>query len=164
MPTFAQIAQNIRNINILLIFQQIFRNADLTNVIVKIITTRLYNEGTTGDGIELQTDRAGRLFPYANHTVILKERDGLPYDRVTLYQTGDFYESINIQIDNNGFTIDANFRKPDGHMFENFQNRFSLAQFEKSVLSLSKQEFEVILKQYFLEQFPRIIDERIKAS
>jgi len=50
-------------------------------------------------------------------------------------------------------------------MFKNFQNRFSTADiFEKSILSLSKEEFEVILRQYFLEQFPKLIDERIKMS
>jgi hypothetical protein len=165
MPTFAQIATKIRNINILLIFQQIMRDADLTNIIIDLITKRLYKEGTTGDGIELETDKAGRLYPYSNYTVVLKDESGQPYDRVTLNQTGQFYKSLSVKIDNDGFTIDAEFRKSDGHMFKNFQNRFSTSDiFEKSVLSLSKQEFEVILKQYFVEQFPKILDERIKMS
>lgn len=167
MPTFKEIGTKIRLINIYMILQMVIKNADLTNTIIKMITNRLYSEGTTGDGIELQTDRAGNRYPYSYYTVRVKSENSprRPVDRVTLKQTGEFYESIAIEIQDDGFTIKADFRKTDGHMHKNFQNTFSTSGlFEKSVLSLSKEEFEQIVKRYFLETVPKLIHERITMS
>ena len=43
--------------------------------------------------------------PYAPRTIYNKTRKGQPTDRVTLKDTGEFYNSLRIEFDENGFRI-----------------------------------------------------------
>jgi hypothetical protein len=45
--------------------------------------------------------------PYTPYTKAAKRAKGQPTDRVTLFDEGDFYRSIQARIDNAGFTLDA---------------------------------------------------------
>jgi len=45
---------------------------------------------------------------YAPLTIEIKKIEGLPFDRVTLFQTGDFYDTFQVHIGASSFTIEAN--------------------------------------------------------
>ena len=57
---------------------------------------------------------------YSNLTKELKSQEGFPIDRVTLYDTGEFYESFRVEVKANELLITANTNK-DG---EDLQNRW----------------------------------------
>lgn len=45
---------------------------------------------------------------YSPFTQMVKQLDGLPFNRVTLYQEGDFYKSWDIQVKKDKFVLSAN--------------------------------------------------------
>lgn len=161
MPTFREISNNLRKINLVLLFQSFFLIDGINDAIVRFITTRLFQEGTTGDNVELETDRS-RLYPYSDFTVNEKSIKGQPIDRVTLKDTGKFYDSIFVKVERNGFIVGGDFLKETNHIFVNFQNLYpNQSEFEKSVLSLSENEFEQLLKNYIITELPKLINEKL---
>lgn len=64
--------------------------------------------GQWGRGVEIW-DYA----PYAPRTIKNKKHDGQPYDRVTLKKTGAFYRSMFVDVDEDGFSIEASDSKTD---------------------------------------------------
>lgn len=50
---------------------------------------------------------------YSDLTIILKEEKGQPSDRVTLKDTGDFWDSLTVDVDSDTFTMDATDSKTD---------------------------------------------------
>jgi hypothetical protein len=59
----------------------------------------LYDYGLDGKG--------NNLGEYAPRTIERKIATGLPYDRVTLRQTGDFYDGMQLVADADGFEVDS---------------------------------------------------------
>lgn len=45
---------------------------------------------------------------YSPLTVFIKRQKGQRFDHITFKDTGDFYDSFRVEVDKNGFTIDAN--------------------------------------------------------
>jgi hypothetical protein len=62
--------------------------------------------------------------PYRPYTVVIRKSKGLPTNRVTLKDTGDFYKTFKVVILNDGYEITANFDKPDGSILDNFSSSF----------------------------------------
>lgn len=73
---------------------EILRNED---VIIGMITDQLYS-GNDGYTTKIQP-------PYAYSTVKRKLKKGQPVDRVTLRDTGEFYKSLHVAFDEDGFFI-----------------------------------------------------------
>lgn len=67
------------------------------DVITGLIQTQLWM-GVDGYGNEIKP-------PYTLTTVRYKKKKHQPYDRVTLYDTGDFYKSLRVEIEEDGFRI-----------------------------------------------------------
>lgn len=123
------------------------------------IRDRLYYTGKDVDGNELQTDisRLEGFDPhYARFTVLvkqgLKERiDGRRKgdertENVTLYDTGDFYQSFAIEVRDTFAEITADFIKNDGHLQENFEFTYaSREEFEDKILNLSDTEINQLM-------------------
>ena len=77
---------------------------------------QLFLFGIDSTGEEL-SDIGG---PYSEFTKMLKKADGLPFDRVTLYQDGDLYRSWRFEQNSKGFTLSADTIK-DG---DDLQDRY----------------------------------------
>lgn len=76
---------------------------DKEDVIVSAITNdQLYRRGINGKGIKIMSYR-----PYTARTVEEKILKGQPTSRVTLRDTGAFYESMHVVFDSEGFYIEA---------------------------------------------------------
>ena len=61
---------------------------------------QLYDDGIRNDGSKITP-------PYAQLTLQIKRKKGQPTDRVTLKDTGDFYDSFYIELGSNSFLINA---------------------------------------------------------
>lgn len=73
--------------------------------IVGLIQTQLYM-GLDGYDREIEPSYTSRTRKY-------KKKKGQPYDRVTLYDTGEFYKSLHIELDEKGFSIVSDDKKAD---------------------------------------------------
>lgn len=113
----------------------------------KTITKRLYDFGTDAYGDDLVTDRAAQGFVYSVFTIMQKADKGQKTDNVTLNDTGTFYNSFEIDINENLILIKADFIKSEGHIGENFLYSYdSLQSFEQAIAALSETEFETLLQ------------------
>jgi len=65
---------------------------------------QLFLNGIDSEGV-LLSDYGGE---YSDLTVQIKKNTGLPFDRITLYQEGDFYNSWEFIQDEDGFKLRAN--------------------------------------------------------
>ena len=65
---------------------------------------QLFLHGIDSTGKELSAIGGG----YSDFTVEVKKETGLPFDRITLYQTGDFYKSWDFVQKKDGFVLSAN--------------------------------------------------------
>ncbi len=94
--TFLDNAQKVKAETILV---DVLRREDVRALIAELNTFgQLFEDGVDSEGRKLSDIRQ----PYAQTTVQKKRREGLPTDRVTLFETGKFYQSWNVTILKNG--------------------------------------------------------------
>ena len=136
---FVSFAKRIKKINVLAIVQEILSDRNVQLTILDAIRWRLLEHGKDSNGKELQTDIAkqqSRGNKYALFTIKQKIAKGHIYKHVTLKDTGEFYNSMDIDADKFYANIKADFIKSDGHIYENFEKSYSSQlEFEKSILS-----------------------------
>jgi len=65
---------------------------------------QLFLKGIDSEGRNLEDIGGG----YADFTIQQKRFDSLPFDRVTLFDTGDFYNSFDVDVMKDSLTIEAN--------------------------------------------------------
>lgn len=76
--------------------------------------------------------------PYAPRTIKNKIRKGQPTDRVTLKDTGKFYDSLHVEFYNDGFRIVSN----DG------KSKYLIAKYGEPILRLPNEDFTRFLNYY----------------
>lgn len=104
------------------------------DVIIKMITNeQLYERGIEGMGVEIAS-----YAPYKYSTIRSKRYKNQPYNRVTLKDTGKFYESLELIIDDNGFYIDSyDSKAPD-----------LLEKYGKTIFRLTNENLKILLNEY----------------
>ena len=113
MEVFYKLIKNINKLNINKLLNELLRTNDVQNFIIDLNTRKqLFNKG-----IDSNDETLGEYAPY---TIQLKIEDNLPINRITLYQTGDFYRSFKIKVKKDYFEIDANPEKGDNNLFDDF--------------------------------------------
>jgi hypothetical protein len=81
------------------ILVDVLRREDVRALIAELNTFgQLFEDGIDSEGRKLSDIRQ----PYADTTKQKKRREGLPTDRVTLFDTGKFYQSWQVRILENG--------------------------------------------------------------
>lgn len=74
---------------------------------------------TEGQLFERGIDSEGQsLGVYSQFTKAIKQREGLPFDRVTLFDSGDFYKSFKVSTSGNEVLIIADTEKEDKDLSE----------------------------------------------
>ena len=68
-----------------------------------------------------------------------KKEKGLPYDRITLFDTGDFYDTFKVIPFLGGFEIDANPIKENTNLFD---------EFGEDILGLTEESREILVQYY----------------
>lgn len=75
--------------------------ADEEDTIIQMITEeQLFNRGEDGRGVSIES-----YAPYKASTIKYKNRKNQPTDRVTLKDKGNFYKSLSLILDEQGFYI-----------------------------------------------------------
>ncbi len=73
--------------------------------------------------------------PYRPQTVLIKRKKGQPTNRVTLKDTGEFYETFSVVILKEGYEITANFEKDNGSILDNFNSNYDFLGLEPEFLA-----------------------------
>jgi hypothetical protein len=140
---FAIKAKEIKPINQVL--NDIFKNPNIAEWMIKTIQNRLYETGIVGTGEILKTDKSG-ADPYSPVTMDVKSFRGQKIGNVTLKDSGDFYKSFKVALNLFGFEISGDFQKQNGHIYDNFTKLFpSKAKFEESVMGLTNDEIDFMI-------------------
>lgn len=91
------------------VLKEITEKEDTQRFLIDVLQEQLYNTGADGNGKSLGD--------YAPFTIAKKKRKGDPYDRITLLDTGAFYDSYFITPYLGGFIVDADDEKDDTRLF-----------------------------------------------
>jgi len=87
-------------------------DSNIRELIINLNQEQLYNLGEDSEGKSLGT--------YAPSTVMIKQAQGVPTDRITLRDTGDFYSSFKVFYSNGEILIDADGQKDDTNLFAEY--------------------------------------------
>lgn len=90
--------------------------------------------------------------PYAPRTIYNKTRKGQPTDRVTLKDTGEFYNSLHIEFDENGFRI----------VSDDDKSKYLIAKYGGPILRLPNDDFTRFLRFYIRPALAERMKEYIK--
>lgn len=107
--------KNIKNLDIDNIMFEIWEYEDVQELIINLNTEKQLFEL----GIDSKEKELGE---YAPKTIEIKKASGLPFDRITLYQDGDFYNSFIIEPNSKGFIIRADTQKESQDLATEFGN------------------------------------------
>lgn len=105
-------------------------------------------KGVNSQGIDLESIGGS----YAPLTIILKQEKGLPFDRVTLFDTGEFYNSFSVTAEKDGFVIFADTIKENNDLRKRWGPDI-LGLTDESIAELSEQlieKFSMLIKQKLL--------------
>lgn len=123
---FEPLREIIRNFEKLtpevLVFNALDRNPEIQKRILDLVRIeQLFKKGVDGDGRDLNTmTQSG--FGYSASTKARKRRKNQPTNRVTLFDTGEFYKSFRLILNRSEFHIEAQGQKPNGNLFDDFGN------------------------------------------
>lgn len=104
------IVQNSRALSIDKALQFALNKPEIKDYIIYLNTDeQLFSRGVDANDIDLEEIGGS----YSSFTIFLKQQEGLPYDRITLYDTGAFYSSFKVKVGKKFFEINADTRKDD---------------------------------------------------
>jgi len=149
MTILKQIKANLRTLDINSIIRSIISREEVKDFIIDLNTNKqLFGQGENSFGVRLENVR-GR--DYSDLTVQLKIEDGLPFDRITLFQTGEFYSSFVVIPGNDYFTISADPIKGDDNLFDDWG---------EDILGLQDENLQQLIffiKDAIIQEFKRAI-------
>ena len=117
------------------------------DVIVQMITqNQLYDRGIEGRGISIMDYQ-----PYTARTIRIKQKKGQPYDRVTLRDTGEFYDSLHVEFDDEGFYVTSTDDKA----------KYLLSRYGKTIFRLTNEDFTELLRNYIRPSLQEKLKEKI---
>lgn len=92
--------------------------------------------------------------PYRPFTVKIKRAKGQPTNRVTLYDTGEFYDTFEVKILKDGYEITANFKKGSDDIRDNFSSQFDF-------LGLTDESLTEFVNEIFLPRFAKTLRSKL---
>lgn len=106
----------------------VLREVDIVDLNVH---NQLFDQGVNADGVKLWD-----IAPYKVQTILHKKEIGLPSNRVTLYETGDFYKSVIVRFFDDAFELIANNWK-----VEELQRKYG-----ENILGLTQESMEILIE------------------
>lgn len=123
---------------------EIMKHEDI--IVQMVAQEQLYEEGIEGRGIEIMSYQ-----PYTARTIQIKQKKGQPYDRVTLKDTGEFYSSLHVEFDDEGFYVTSTDDKA----------KYLLARYGKTIFRLTNENFSELLRNYIRPSLKEKLKERL---
>lgn len=123
---------------------EIMKHEDV--IIQMVVRDQLYDQGIEGRGISIMSYQ-----PYTARTIQIKQRKGQPYDRVTLRDTGEFYSSLHVEFDDDGFYVTSTDDKA----------KYLLARYGKTIFRLTNQNFTELLRNYIIPELQQKLKEKM---
>lgn len=165
----------LKKFEIGIVLDEIFLDMRVQQFIFEAIKMRITEEGVTATFKKLITNSRLRIMKkretkkkeyYAPATIrIKKKKSGLSSktENVTLYDSGEFYESFRILTTKKTIRIIADMEKPEGDMYDNFSISFTKKDFIKEILSLSYDEKAFLLQQIVRPYAIQLIRKSLKS-
>jgi hypothetical protein len=127
--------ERIKNLNINKLMFKIWSEPYIQEFIIQANQDQLFLLGEDSNGVKLYSFSPAQ--PYSPFTIKEKRLKGQPTDRLTLKDTGDFYDSFVVIPALDGFIQDADAEKDDTNLFEQYGvNVLGLNEFNMDRLSL----------------------------
>jgi len=167
MNVFTKYSDAFNTMSVDKLFVKILDTEEVKTFIIEYITKRLYDSGLDKNNAQLRTDTA-TYGVYNVNTIKHKSKTRQPFDRVTLKETSNFYESFEISIKQKAIEIYADYLKvnedrEDGlsHISENFTYSYSGANnFEKAISDLTDEDWTFLINSILLDKTKKyILDE-----
>lgn len=110
MRALEALANRVKSLTINELLILLSQNKEFTDLIIELNTRKqLFDKGIDSTGRTLESIGGG----YSANTIegtsqyLGKKDKGLPYDRITLYDSGEFYESFRVFYQSGNFVISA---------------------------------------------------------
>lgn len=130
MEALTRLAKRLKNLDINEILYEIYQKKEFQDLTIdQNLVEQLFKYGIDSKG--------NSLGQYAPSTIKAKKRKGQPYDRITLIDTGAFYESYEFAPLKDGFMLSMDGKKENGDLFRRYG---------KDVLGLNDESIDVISK------------------
>lgn len=120
-------------------------NPGIKQQIIDLNQSQLMDEGLDANGKFINTIEGN---PYTEYTKEQKRKKGQPTDHVTLYDTGEFYQSMKVTINGQGAEVLADFSKGGSDIRDNFNSSYDF-------LGLTDNSKEKLKEWLLLEIFSR---------
>lgn len=128
-----------------IVFELVAPNKELQERILDLIRNdQLFTKGEDGEGNSLSELTQSGL-GYSLFTIQEKQRKNQPTDRVTLFDTGDFYKSFGLVVTLRYMEVTADPNKEDTNLFSDFGEDII------SFSELSKNKLVDIIKPLFID-------------
>jgi len=133
LESIFKVLDNIINLDQDTIIENILRDPDFQRFIINLntegeATSQLFEQGIDALGTSL-----GK---YSGFTEEQKKKDGQRFDHITLKDTGEFYNSFAVKVQNGGFLIVADPNKDDSNLFDDFG---------KGILGLTDENLQLVI-------------------
>jgi hypothetical protein len=135
--------------------QQVFNKYD--NVIKEYNTQQqLFDKGQDSKGLRLKPYARGATSqkPYASSTISIKIRKGQPTDRITLKDTGAFYNDVNVIAEPDKLIIEASIEYA----------KYLVARYGEDILGVQNQNLQDFYDKYIEQQLDKNINKIISAN
>jgi len=134
---------------------EISRQGKFQDLVIELNTEKqLYDKGEDSQGIRLEGKNIVKGGEYSTTTVKIKRVKGQPTNRVTLFDTGEFYASFVVKPYRGGFTIDADAEKEDNNLFD---------EFGEDVVGLNQENLQTIIN-FFKDEILEKINRNLRAA
>lgn len=141
MEALIDILEEYKDLKVRLIFEELI-DSNMKELVIELNQTQLFELGEDSTGRRLWSFSPSQ--PYSPYTMQIKQAKGQPTDRLTLKDTGRFYESFKVVVGSDEFIIDANGQKSDTNLFDEYGddilglNKFSMDEFLEKLLTTTR--------------------------
>lgn len=109
-------------------------------IVGEIRAEQLYEQGVDGYGNRIEP-------PYAPRTIYNKRKKGQPVDRVTLRDTGAFYDAFRLVVDENGFYVTSTDEK----------TVYLTKKYGNEIFRLSNDKLNILVREYIRPKLAKIM-------
>ncbi len=127
------------------ILLEIAKERETQDFVLETLRQQLFNEGVEG-------------FTYADSTIKIKQRKNQPTNRVTLRDTGEFYDSFQIEATDEAFIITSDSEKNGYDILSKYPEDKVILTMDEVVLEQIREYFEIRLAEKINEELFNILD------